>query len=135
MNSLSLKAFSNWLDIYGRAGEENDARTSSELFALDAKYYGMPFDKPIAGRDAIYQYWSQGAQNYMDKESQYEVLSLKGNLGIARWQSQFTSIDTSKQLALDCILLVDFDEDGKCCEFSEWWHLLTLDSVRNGECE
>lgn len=135
MKSLSLEAFINRLDIYGRASKENDAKASSELFALDAKYYEPPFEKPMVGRDAIYQYWSQGAQDYKDKESIYEVLSLKGYLGIARWQSQFTNIDTGKRHALDCIFLVEFDEDGKCSVYRDWWHLLTLDSVRNGEWE
>lgn len=135
MKSLSLEAFINWLDIYGRASKENDAKASTDLFALDAEYYETPFEKPMVGRDAIYQYWNQGAQDYKDKEFTYEVLSLKGYLGIARWQSQFTNIDTGMRHALDCIFLVEFDEDGKCSVFREWWHLLTLDSARYGEWE
>jgi hypothetical protein len=77
----------------------------------------------MAGRDAIYDYWEKGAQTLKDKTSCYEILAVVELLGIARWCSNFTNIKTGKQAALDCIFLVEFDEDGKCRLFREWWHL------------
>lgn len=41
---------------YGRASAENDPQASAHLFAPDARYYENPFDEPIAGRVAIYEY-------------------------------------------------------------------------------
>ena len=67
MKPLPLNAFNHWLDMYGLASKENNAKASSELFALDARYYESPFDEPMIGRQAIYQYWSKGAQRFKDK--------------------------------------------------------------------
>lgn len=62
MKRLTVDVFKEWLESYGRASAENDAAASSELFTLDARYYESPFDEPMVGREAIFQYWSKGAQ-------------------------------------------------------------------------
>lgn len=58
-----------------------------------------------------------------DKESVFEILSAKDQLGIARWRSKFTVIESGKRLALDCLFVVEFDNDGLCQTFREWWHI------------
>jgi hypothetical protein len=58
-----------------------------------------------------------------DKISFHEILALKDNIGIARWQSRFTVIESGKGLALDCLFVVEFNEEGLCQTFREWWHL------------
>ena len=127
MKVLTFGAFDQWMHAYGKASKDNDVTASSELFAQDASYYETPFSEPIRGRQAIYEYWNKGAQTLKDKESNYEIFSVKDNLGIARWQSQFTVVKSGKRVALDCLFLVEFDEDEKCSVFREWWHLKTLD--------
>lgn len=126
MNKLNIEQFSAWLQAYGKASQENNAKASSELFTQDALYFETPFDEPITGREAIYKYWLRGAQTLQDKESTYQILSVKDNFGIARWQSKFTNKETGKRYALDCLFLVEFDEQGLCCEFREWWHLQSI---------
>jgi hypothetical protein len=51
---------------------------------------------------------------------------VKNNLGIARWQSSFTDIASGRRLALDCLFLVEFDDNDLCRTFREWWHLKAL---------
>lgn len=92
MRKLTLETFKKWLESYSIASKNNVPKASAELFALDAEYYESPFDKPIIGRKAIHQYWEDSAQTLKDKISSYEVLAVKGNLGIARWQSKFTIV-------------------------------------------
>jgi len=133
MKPLTIDAFGKWLESYGKASKKNDAKASSELFALDARYYETPFDDPMIGRDAIYQYWSKGAQTLKDKESFYEIITVKEDLGIARWQSKFTVINSGNRLALDCLFLVEFDESGLCSVFREWWHIHTMNVDSNEE--
>jgi hypothetical protein len=128
MKTLSMETFGSWVVAYGRASIQKDPQTSADLFARNAKYYETPFDEPMIGRDAIRRYWEIGAQALKDKEATYEVLSVKENLGIARWQSKFTDIKSDKQFALDCVFLVEFDDNDKCSVFREWWHLKTLDA-------
>ncbi len=127
MKKLTLETLDQWLKSYGQASADNDAKASAELFAPNAKYHETPFDEPMVGRDAIYQYWSKGAQTLKDKESTYEILAVKDDLGIARWQSKFTIIQSGKRVALDCLFLIEFDENEKCSVFREWWHLQTLE--------
>lgn len=128
MNALTRGHFDQWLEAYGKASQENDPEASADLFADDAHYCETPFEKPMIGREAIYQYWSQGAQNLKDKESAYEILAVQANTGIARWQAQFTVIRTGQRIALDCIFLAEFDSSGKCKVFREWWHSQRLNA-------
>ncbi|MCK6539696.1 MAG: nuclear transport factor 2 family protein [Anaerolineales bacterium] len=123
MNELTHEHFTSWMTEYGRASAENDPQASANLFAPDARYYENPFDEPMVGRDAIYAYWNTGAQNLKDKESSFEILAVNGDTGIARWRSLFTVIESGKRLALDCLFVAEFDEEGLCRTFREWWHI------------
>ena len=123
MNKLPHEYFTAWMTEYGRASAENDPQASVNLFAPDACYHENPFDAPITGRDAIYEYWNNGAQKLKDKESSFEILSVEDNRGIARWQSKFTVIESGKRLALDCLFVVEFNAEGLCQIFREWWHI------------
>jgi hypothetical protein len=123
MKELTHECFTSWMTAYGRASAEDDPPASANLFVLDACYYENPFNEPITGRAAIYEYWNKGAQNLKDKESAFEILSVQGNRGIARWQSKFTLIESNKRLSLDCLFVVEFDAEGLCRNFREWWHI------------
>ena len=122
MDTLTHEHFSQWLESYGRASVENDPSASASLFTQDARYFESPFDDPIEGRDAIYTYWLRGAQSLKDKETAFDILAITGRLGIARWKASFTTIDSSKRIALDCLFVAEFSEDGLCETFREWWH-------------
>lgn len=120
---LTTDVFDQWMSAYGKASRDNDPHASASLFTEDAQYYETPFSEPIVGREAIYQYWQRGAETLKDKSSQYEIIAVEGNLGVARWKSRFTSIKSGKRHDLDCLFLVEFDEQGTCCLFREWWHI------------
>lgn len=120
---LTLEQFTTWMTAYGRASAENDPQASANLFAENARYHENPFDEPITGRTAIYEYWDKGARNLKDKESTFEILSVQENRGIAHWQSKFTVTESGKRLALDCLFVVEFDDEGLCQSFREWWHI------------
>lgn len=122
MTALTAAAFDRWLAAYGQASANDDPLASAQLFSPDARYYESPFDEPLAGRQAIYDYWAAGAQNLTGKSSTYEILARRDNLGIARWRSRFVVKATGAALALDCIFLAEFDDEGLCCCFREWWH-------------
>ncbi len=128
MRQLTLETFSSWLEEYSSASIQDDPQASAELFARNAEYYETPFDEPMIGRDAIHKYWETGARILKDKETYYQILSVKDNLGIARWQSKFTDVKSGKRYALDCLFLVEFDNHFRCSMFREWWHLKTLDA-------
>lgn len=81
MNELTLERFTAWMTEYGRASAENDPQASANLFATDARYYENPFDAPMIGRGAIYEYWNKGTQNLKDKKSSFEILSVSASGG------------------------------------------------------
>lgn len=122
MVSLTVERFALWLDEYGDASRRNDPAASAALFTDDARYYERPFDEPLVGRDAIERYWAQGATALTDKQSSYEILAVVGDRGIANWRSTFTRA-TGIRSSLDCLFVADFDDDGRCRQFREWWHL------------
>ena len=128
MKRLTLETFSSWLEAYSKASIHNDPQVLEKLYARNAEYYETPFDTPMIGRDAIRKYWEIGAQTLKDKEASYEVLSIRDNLGIARWRSKFTDINSGKRLLLDCIFLIEFNDDDQCSVFREWWHQKNLDA-------
>jgi hypothetical protein len=126
MNTLTHGHFQQWMETYGKASAKNDPQASADLFAHDACYYESPFDEPMVGREAIYEYWSKGAQTLQEKASTFEIFSVQDQRGIARWQSKFTVIESSKCLALDCLFVVEFNDEGLCQTFREWWHIREL---------
>ncbi len=122
MKSLSAARFDRWLAAYGQASAAHDPLASARLFSQDASYHESPFTAPLVGRQAIYDYWAAGAQNLTDKSSTYEILAVRDNLGIARWRSRFVVKASAAAVVLDCIFVAEFDDEGLCCRFREWWH-------------
>lgn len=134
MSILTHAHFQQWMETYGRASAENDPRASANLFAENAAYYENPFEEPITGHEAIFKYWNDGVRNLKDKESTFEILSVNGNRGIAHWQSKFTVIESGKRLALDCVFIVEFDDEGLCQTFREWWHTRDARVPQDSSC-
>lgn len=128
MNSLTPHGFREWMELYGEASENGDAKAAAQLFAQDAEYYETPFDEPIIGHDNIYRYWSEASQSLEDVRFSYEILAVPGNLGIALWQARFASVKSGNHVALDGVFLVELDEQGKCTVFREWWHRQEIDA-------
>jgi len=115
--------FTRWLDAYGRAWEQGDAKAVMTLFAPGAQYYETPFSEPLVGLDAVHDYWKAGAgQSQRDVTFHFTVLSAAPDAGIARWTAAFTRVPSGVAVRLDGVLLARFDGDGRCAEFREWWH-------------
>lgn len=77
MKSLTMDVFNQWMRSCGKASVENNPQASANLFAQEAIYDESPVDEPITGRDASYAYWNEGAKTLKDKQSTYQILSVK----------------------------------------------------------
>lgn len=128
---LTLNSFKTWMDRYGKASEDSDPKGAAELFTQNAVYYETPFDDPMIGHNTIYRYWGEAAQYLKDVQFSYEILAVAGNLGIALWQAKFVSVKSGNHVALDGVFLVEFDEQGKCSRFREWWHRQVVEAGAN----
>ncbi len=128
MEPLTINGFKKWMGLYSKASEDGDLKAAAELFTQDAEYYETPFNRPIIGREAIYRYWSEGAQAQKAVQFTYEVLAVKETLGIALWKGKFINAKSGSQVFLDGVFLVEFDGQGQCSKLREWWHRRVIDT-------
>jgi len=114
--------FTSWLEAYGRAWETRDPQAAAVLFAGDATYQETPFNEPMRGRSAIFEYWSHVLRTQDQIRFGYEILAMTDNMGITRWWASFVRIPSQIQVKLDGIFVVSLDAENRCHEFREWWH-------------
>lgn len=55
---MDRETFNNWLASYRSAWTNRDPEAAASLYADDATYQVTPFDEPLRGRAAIYEYWA-----------------------------------------------------------------------------
>jgi ketosteroid isomerase-like protein len=122
MATIGMDEFVAWLEAYGSAWRNGDAKAVVGLFTDDAQYFETPFGEPIRGRDAIFRYWSAGpGSSQSDVEVVLQPLAVVERTGIARWHATFVR-RSGKQVELDGCLVAEFALPGKCAVFREWWH-------------
>ena len=123
---MNHDTFRTWLDTYGRAWETQDVTDAEDiytvLFTERATYQVTPFDEPLSGRLAIIEYGSASLQSQEQLRFNYEILAVTSNVGIAHWRVSFVQLPAKKNVNLDGIFVVTFNEEGRCTEFREWWH-------------
>jgi hypothetical protein len=131
-----------FMQAYKVAWERRDEKLLCRLFAQDGVYRNTPFAQQV-GHAAIAEYW-QRVKLQEDIHLTYEVLARLHKGGIAHWhvtyqvaseelfqiwaKSTGTNLiarkpgDPLPRLALDGVLLADFDEAGLCRSCRLWWH-------------
>ena len=119
---MTLQAFDDWLDAYGRAWESRNAQASADLYAEDGTYQVTPFLEPMRGKQAILEYWTHVAQTQQNIQFGYEILGVTPEHGIAHWWSSFVIVPPGLPTKLDGIFLISLDENGRCHSLREWWH-------------
>jgi ketosteroid isomerase-like protein len=55
---MDRESFNHWLASYGNAWTSRDPEAAASLYADDATYLVTPFDEPLCGRAAMYEYWA-----------------------------------------------------------------------------
>jgi hypothetical protein len=80
-----------------------------------------PFDEPLRGRSAIYEYWVGVAKTEENIQFEYEIIAVTAELGIARWRASFVRVPPGLETKLDGIFLIALEE-GRCVSLREWWH-------------
>jgi uncharacterized protein (TIGR02246 family) len=119
---MTLQAFDDWLDSYGRAWESRNPQASADLYAEDGTYQVTPFVEPIRGRQAILEYWTNVAKTQQNIQFGYEILAVTPEHGIAHWWASFVIIPPGLRTKLNGIFLISLDENGRCRSLREWWH-------------
>jgi ketosteroid isomerase-like protein len=122
---LTEASLAAWLEGYKAAWETRDADKAVALFTADATYQDEAFTPPNVGSRGIRDYWAKVTAGQRDVKFQYQVLSVKGNTGIAHWSAEFAVADANPPttIALDGVFLLEFDGSGKVRSLREWWHV------------
>jgi hypothetical protein len=119
--TISTNAFDGWLHRYFQAWKSNDPDDVRPLFAHDAVYYVDPFRKPTRGRDKIVDTWVSDPWSQSDQVFDYEILSVAGDTGLARWSgSVVRNTPPAARIELNGILQIEFDGGGRCRVHREW---------------
>lgn len=118
-----------WLDRYISAWEAYDAAAIGELFSADATYRHHPSDPGFVGREAIVTAWIEptGDAGSRDEpgtyEAHYEPFVVAGDRAVAVGWSRYYS-DATKTTVTDVwdnAYLLEFDRDGRCRSFTEFF--------------
>jgi hypothetical protein len=118
-----------WLDAYSRAWESYDPAEIGALFSEHAEYRWHPADDPVVGRDEIVRAWVAPEGNESSRDAagtylgEYHPFAVDGNKAVAIGTSTYWT-DESRS-TLDRLYynnwLLEFDDDGKCSSFTEYW--------------
>lgn len=124
-------SFTHWMDTIDRAWVNRDPQLAADLFTEDALYQENPFDEPLHGREAIYQYWAKLPQEQDQIEFDYKVLEVTPTTGIASWTATFVRLPSGIKSRLEGVLVATFAEgSNRAHDFREWWHSQDYPSVR-----
>jgi ketosteroid isomerase-like protein len=123
MKTADAQSVETWVRKYGAAWESRDPRAAAALFSKEAEYYWTPFDPPHRGHEDIMAAWAGAVAGQKDIRFTFEVIGVSGRKGFAHWNARFTAVPAGGPVELDGILSAEFDSEGLCRVFREWWHL------------
>lgn len=129
---MDRSAAQAWLDAYIAAWKTYDQTSIEALFAADATYRYHPYDAGddvLHGRDAIVSSWlaPDGSASSRDAEgtydARYEVFTVDGDRVVAVGWSRYDADATQPERTYHNVFLMEFDEDVRCREFTEFFML------------
>jgi len=120
---MDRETFNRWLASYGSAWTGRDPGAAASLYADDATYQVTPFDEPLRGRAAIYEYWAGVART--EEKIQFEHEDPRSHCGA--WYRQVVGVlcpraTWPKKRNWTGIFLISLDSVGRCRSLREWWH-------------
>jgi hypothetical protein len=120
---MDAPGFDAWLGRYFEAWVSNDPDAVGSLFAEAAEYHVDPFSGPrMRGRAEIVERWTSDPDAQRDVRWSYEPLAVGGDLGVAHWRVSFAPHGAlDRRVELDGILVLTFDDGGRCTEHREWY--------------
>jgi hypothetical protein len=105
-----------WLERYVEAWQTYDRDTIRGLFADDATYAFHPWDDPLEGADAIIDNWLESPDEAGSWEADYRPLMVVGNRAVTTGTTRYAN-----GRAYWNLWEVDFDDEGRCTRFVEWF--------------
>ncbi|MGH2752140.1 MAG: YybH family protein [Actinomycetota bacterium] len=120
---MTHEQVSEWLARYNRAWETYDVAEIGSLFAADAEYRFHPYDEPVRGREAIVAAWlaPEARDEPGTYEGEYRAIAVDGDKAVATGTSTYRRPDGSIDRIYDNCFVIQFDDEGRCSSFTEWY--------------
>jgi ketosteroid isomerase-like protein len=115
-----------WLDGYIAAWASNDPDEIAALFSEDVAYSYRPWidDKvTVEGRDAVVSSWLENPDDPQGWEASYTPYAVDDRRAVATGWSKYLATDQAEERVYHNAYLLEFDEDGRCSSFREFWFL------------
>ncbi len=112
-----------WLKSFMHAWETYSPEAIDDLFTDDATYSFHPYDQPVAGRQAIVEVWLKDPDALGTFSANYAPIAIDGDLAVVNGRSTYfkDSSRTEMTKEWDNIFVIQFDKDGRCRSFREWY--------------
>ena len=127
---MTREEVDRWLAEYVEAWKAYDRDKIAGLFADDINYRYHPGDDPIVGRDAVVQSWL-GEGDHPDAsdrdepdtfEAAYRTVAVDGDRAVATGISSYRDEPGGPIVRVyDNCFVMQFDSEGRCREFTEWF--------------
>jgi hypothetical protein len=113
----------DWLKAYVRAWETYSPEAIGELFSEAASYSYHPYDEPVLGRAAIVASWLADPDAPGTYETTYGPIAIDGDMAVVNGRSRYFKDSSRGELTKewDNIFVIQFDKDGRCRSFREWY--------------
>ena len=110
-----------WVDAYADAWRERDADAAAALFTEDSSYRSHPLQEPHLGPEGVRAYWSDvtTTQDRVDIRMGTPVVSEDGRRAAVEFWVRM--LNDGAEVTLIGILLLAFDEHGRCRDLREAW--------------
>ena len=118
---LTRSSVEGWMEKLKASWEAGDADAASALFNHTEQYYERPF-KAATTFDEIQGYWKD-IETLRDIHVEFSVVAIDGQTACIQWQNQFRTSQSAELTHLDGIFLVEFNDDGQCKVFRQWWFM------------
>ncbi len=122
-----------WLNRYSEAWETYEPSAIRDLFSETAEYRYHAWDDPIVGREAIVADWLSPDGDPAERDqpgafrSRYEPWALDGRRAVAIGTSDYDATSDSPARTYHNCWLLEFDADGRCISFIEYYNLQRRD--------
>ena len=126
----SYREAERWLQAYENAWEQRDPEKAASLFSASARYYETPFNEPFAGPGGVRDYWTRVTAAQRNIDFRWEVLAVESARVWAHWSAEFDVDPSAQHVKLDGIFQLELDNEGRCTELREWWHVESVPAAK-----
>ena len=131
MTAITHESVQAWLDAYAKAWETYDPADIAPLFSENAEYRWHPADEPEVGRDTIVEAWLNPGGNASSRDvpgtyrADLKPYAVEGNRAVAVGTCTYWTDASHHEISRIYYnnWLLEFDDDGRCSSFTEYWML------------